>query len=248
MPPRNIIGLIAAAVVAILTAPLWQRAIPRIGSLANNSANFDTPNREAITFTCSDNSQFQVEYASQSLVLLTLPNANQSFELTQQSNNNFYTNGEYTFYTQGNQGFVERNEIAVYSNCTPEASIPTPSPTSTATPTPSPSVTLTPTPTLTPSPIPGAVTYICRDGRQFQVNYYTGQAELYLEGNVYYLSQVPSGSGAQYSDDRIVLTTQSNQASIDIGGFPAYQGCVVREGGGVVPRPQPTTRPPNALW
>ncbi|MBD1910517.1 MULTISPECIES: MliC family protein [unclassified Leptolyngbya] len=257
--PRNLIGLIAAAVLAILTAPLWRQAIPRFGSLANNSANFDTPSSQAINFVCPDGNQFQVEYASQSAVILTLPNANQSYELTQQSNTNLYSNGEYTFYTQNELGFIERNEVAAYSNCTAQAPIPTPSPTSSATPTPSPSVTLTPTPaptststpapTSTPTPVPGAVTYACQDGRQFQVNYYSSQAELYLEGNVYYLSQVPSNAGTQYTDGRIVLVTQANQASIDIGGFPTYQGCLVREGGGgVAPSPRPTPRPPNALW
>jgi len=251
---RGLIGLIAAAVLAILTAPLWRQIVPRIGSLASNTTTFDTGGPQTVTFVCADGNQFQVAYFAQQ-VRLTLPTGN-TYELGQTGTNR-YSNGEYTFFTQNNSGFVERNEAFVYSNCSPQASIPSPSPTQTPSPsptlTPNPSPTLTPNPspvptaTPLPTPIPGAVSYVCPDGQRFQVRYYSNQAEVFLNGAAYYLSQVSTGSGVRYTDGYLVLETQGNQATLDRDGFPLYIDCIAENvGDPVTPTPRPS--PPNALW
>lgn len=246
--PKNLIGLIVAAVLAILTAPLWRQAIPRIGSLASNSASFDVGGSQVVTFACPDGSAFQVQYVGQE-VRLTLPIGGPY--VLGQTGTDRYSNGEFTFYTQSGLGFVERNEVFAYTNCNPQSPIPTPSPTQSPSPSPTlspvPSPTLTPIPSPTVTPIPGSVSYSCRDGRRFQVRYYTNQAELYLDGTTYYLSQVPTASGTRYTDGSIVLNTQGNQASIDINGFAVYTDCVGSTSGGTI-TPSPRPSPPNALW
>lgn len=267
----NILALVVLGVVLVILAPRLRRAIPAIGqSIRNtnpaNPDNLNSSNGETgavsmsandtgasstpITFTCLDGQEFTVQYTNQS-VQLTLPN-NQSFILnatpadsnTTADGNVVYSDGRYEFYTQSQQGFVEENDVWVFAACDPQSELPNPSPSPSPSPTPNP--TPNPSPTASPPPlISGATLFTCQNGLQFQVVFLSNQAELYLESQPVYLSSVPAASGARYSDGRIILYTQGNQAAIDMDGFRTYDNCIQQSGGnGGTVRPTP----PNALW
>ena len=271
----NILALVVLGVVLVILAPRLRRAIPGIsqaiqGNNPANTSNLNSSNGEAggvpmsandtgvtsdpITFRCLNGQEFTVQYTNQS-VQLTLPN-NQSFILnatpadsnTIADGNIVYSNGQYDFYTQSQQGFVEDNDVWVFAACTPQSELPSPSPTPSPSPSPSPSPNPSPNPSPTASPPPlvsGASLFNCQSGLQFQVVFLSNQAELYLEGQPVYLSSVPATSGKSYSDGRIILYTQGNQAAIDIDGFRTYDNCIQQSGGnGGAVRPTP----PNALW
>lgn len=278
MPRRGLlIWLIILPILALLTADIIRRVSPGLrGNIPGTQLFNQSPTApQRVDFLCLNNDTFTVEFPPQYLVegvSLTLPSG-QTFELNQVSESSEVTrfsDGQYTFYEQDGEGFVETNDVWVYANCEPQSTIPDPDPSPTISPTPSPTVsptatptpaptptpTLTPTPAPTPAPIqtpapnPNAILYICQDGRQFQATYFTEQVEIILDGIVYYLSQVPAGSGVRYTDGQIILNAQGNQASIDIDGFPQYVNCIAQgtPNPSPLPSPAPQTRPPNALW
>lgn len=275
MPRRGLlIWLIILPVLAFLTAGIIRRVAPSIrGNIPGTQIFNQSGGAQTVEFLCLDNTTFSVEFPPQyptEGVRLTLPSG-QTFALNQVQNvagTVRFSNDQYSFYIQDSEGFVESNEVWVYANCEPQSTIPDPDPSPTVSPNPSPTVspspsptgsppvsptpTTTPTPspvpTSTPNPNPNAILYICQDGRQFQTTYFSEQVELILEGNTYYLSQVPTGSGIRYTDGQIILNMQGNQASIDIDGFPQYVNCIAQSTPNPTPLPSPAPRPPNALW
>ena len=276
MPRRGLlIWLIILPILAFLTASIIRRISPGLPDNIPGVQIFNQTSNgsQTVEFLCRNNESFRVEFPLQyetEGVSLTLP-SEQTFELNQieeVSGITRYTNGQYTFYIQNGEGFVEANNIWVYAGCDPQSEIPEPAPPPTPTPSPSPSPTVTPTPSPsptatpspspspspvppvspTPSPNPNAILYICQDRRQFQVTFFSNQAELILEGNLYYLSQVPSGSGSRYTDGQIILNAQGNQSSIEFDGFVQYDNCIAQATPNPSPLPAPIPRPPNAMW
>lgn len=285
----SIFGVLLLAVLAIFLIPPFRRLFDRtqgtsgVSESSNDTAQQASSNDTAqpattipsttVNFACPGGQQFTVQYINNnSQVQLTLPNA-PNYLLTvadpapgfMVDNNLLFTNGEFTYYTQNGQGFVERDDSFVpgLSNCETQTPLPTPSPTPspspTVTPTPTPTVTPTPnpTPTLTPNPTPtpippisGATRYVCQDGREFQVQFSGEQATLFIDGQQTLLSSVATDSGSAYANDTTILYIQGNRARIDVNGFPAFQDCIQSGIGGGTPNPSPNPipRPPSALW
>lgn len=79
-----------------------------------------------------------------------------------------------------------------------------------------------------PAPQGNSVRYQCDDGRGFDAVFYLGtdRADVVLDdGDRSTLQQVPSASGATYSDGRIELFTKGNTAFVEIDGTETHSNC-----------------------
>jgi membrane-bound inhibitor of C-type lysozyme len=73
------------------------------------------------------------------------------------------------------------------------------------------------------------VAYACDDGRSFVATFFLGtdRADIEIDGQGATLQQIPSGSGATYSDGRIELFTKGNTAFVEIDGIETHSNCLV---------------------
>lgn len=85
------------------------------------------------------------------------------------------------------------------------------------------------------------VTYTCAGNRSFQVEYASEVARFTADpGQTFALPQVPSASGARYSNGRITLFTQGNGAFVEVRGQRLFDQCVAQGGISQPPNPSPT--------
>lgn len=84
-----------------------------------------------------------------------------------------------------------------------------------------------------PAPPGGSLTrYQCDDGRGFDATFYLGtdRADVVLDdGDRSTLRQVPSASGATYSDGRMELFTKGNTAFVEVDGIETHSNCFVAQ-------------------
>lgn len=102
---------------------------------------------------------------------------------------------------------------------------------------------------LTIAPLPAdaqsqTITYHCQDTTSFQVTFFEQTARVRLQSQTLTLSQVPSGSGIQYSNGRTTLYTKGNEASISIAGERTYDRCIAQTNN----RPNNRRSRIRALW
>jgi membrane-bound inhibitor of C-type lysozyme len=73
------------------------------------------------------------------------------------------------------------------------------------------------------------VAYMCDDGRSFVATFFLGteRADIEFDGQNATLQQIPSGSGATYSDGRIELFTKGNTAFVEVDGVETHSNCLV---------------------
>lgn len=81
----------------------------------------------------------------------------------------------------------------------------------------------------TESSTSGVFTYQCADNNSFEARYRPQSVELMLEGMpAVTLSQIPSASGARYSDGETTLFTKGNEAFLERNGTTVYADCLAQ--------------------
>jgi membrane-bound inhibitor of C-type lysozyme len=71
------------------------------------------------------------------------------------------------------------------------------------------------------------IRYRCENGFDFGVTYQAGGTRALVERSGYsdLLRQVPSASGARYSDGKMTLSAKGDGAVLDLPGGPTYRNC-----------------------
>ena len=73
--------------------------------------------------------------------------------------------------------------------------------------------------------------FVCPDGTRLEVTYFENgeKASLVYNGKVFNLQRTISGSGARYSDGKIVFWNKGEKALIEIDGEIIHQDCELLE-------------------
>ncbi len=83
--------------------------------------------------------------------------------------------------------------------------------------------------TLVFLPAPPRISYTCPEEKSFEVEFTQSESDstalLIWQGTTTPLPQVPSGSGAKYSDGKTTLWTKGNEAFLEVEGEIVLEGC-----------------------
>ncbi|NJN87940.1 MAG: lysozyme inhibitor [Leptolyngbyaceae cyanobacterium SL_7_1] len=203
--------------------------------------------QSSVLYTCDQGRSFEVEYEA-GAAQVTLPLEILALSQVVSASGARYSDGRTTLYTQGNEAFIEVDGQRTYSNCVIADDLLSPAPTPTPPPTPQP---------LSDSGLPLVVNYQCNYNRTFQATYFSESVELrFGAAPILILPPVESGSGTRYSDGRVTLSSQGDEALIEVGESIVYENCVAQETTTLAPTPaapasapaQPVPAPVPGLW
>jgi membrane-bound inhibitor of C-type lysozyme len=174
-----------------------------------------TPDTRAYRYQCSGGQTFEVEY---SLELATVVLNSETVQLAQipAASGARYSDGTMTLHTKGEEAFIEMGDQIIYEDCMGER--------------------------IAISEIRGAerdedvveawvarqVTFVCDDNLTFEVEFTPEQATVLMADEALVLSQIPSASGAQYSDGQTLLATRGDAAFVEVEGEMVYENCLAQ--------------------
>lgn len=207
--------------------------------------------QSSVLYTCDQGRSFEVAYEA-GAARVTLPLEILTLSQVGSASGARYSDGRTTLYTQGNEAFIEVDGQRTYGNCVVADDLLSPTPGPTPQPLPQP----IPQP-LSDSGLPLVVNYQCNYNRTVQATYFPETVELrFGAAPILIMPQVPSGSGSRYSDGRVTLSSQGDEASIEVGESIVYENCIAQETTTLAPTPtvpastpsQPVPAPIQGLW
>lgn len=201
--------------------------------------------QQPVMYECEGGRLLEVSYAAGE-ARLTLPLEVLTLPEVVAASGARYSDGRTTLYTQGNEAFIEVDGQRTYANCiTQDASL-----TPAAEPIPAPAQSVTPP----DQEFPQIIDYQCNYNRTFQAAYRPTTVELrFGAAPILLLPQVPSGSSIRYSDGQVTLSSQGDQAMIEVGESIVYENCVAQAATSTPAVPanvptQPIPAPVPGLW